>query len=330
MDNPSPDICFSVIMPAFNVADIIHRAIQSLSVQSFPDWELIVCDDCSTDSTYSLLLSLSRENPRIRILQTSVNSGSAYLPRKMAAEAAHGRWIVELDADDSLSENYLQSAYSALKQSQADLLISRMEVVGGASAGRKLPADDVRTIPATGRELVRYTLNGWSIPLWIVCQRDLYLQTLASHHAKPLIFTDEEFSRRVLANASRAVFFSGIYYYHANPSSVTATISPARFSFLETNRDIFLWTRSEFGPQSEEYRKAARQLFDGICRAFILLRQVRDKHIHRICHRLIMEAWKDSSFHDARRLTPGLLKTISLAGPLMLKTAIYGRERKKR
>ncbi|WP_017671789.1 glycosyltransferase family A protein [Blastomonas sp. AAP53] len=87
----------SVIMPAYNGAGLIGETIQSVLAQSFEDFELVIVDDCSTDTTWDVLQGY--RDPRIRCLRAPVNGGPVQA-RNLAFSQARGRYIVGLDQDD--------------------------------------------------------------------------------------------------------------------------------------------------------------------------------------------------------------------------------------
>lgn len=87
----------SVIMPSWNTAKYIGKAIESVLRQTHKDWELLIVDDCSTDNTDEIV-ALYRDT-RIKYLKNSVNLGAA-LSRNKAIAAAKGEWIAFLDSDD--------------------------------------------------------------------------------------------------------------------------------------------------------------------------------------------------------------------------------------
>ena len=86
----------SIIMPAFNSAEHIQEAINSVLVQTYVSWELIVINDGSTDHTASVVEAF--DDPRI-ILESRPNLGVS-VARNRGLELAKGDWVAFLDADD--------------------------------------------------------------------------------------------------------------------------------------------------------------------------------------------------------------------------------------
>lgn len=99
----------SIIIPCYNSQYYIAYTIESVLQQSFPYWELIVVDDCSTDNSASIIQHYAQVDSRIKYLQTSKSSGSPVLPRNIGIEHARGRFIAFLDSDDVWLPNKLKS-----------------------------------------------------------------------------------------------------------------------------------------------------------------------------------------------------------------------------
>jgi len=87
----------SVVVPTYNRAGLLRRAIESVLVQTFTDYELIVVDDGSTDDTEEILRGFS--DRRMRVVRSDVNQGAPQA-RNMGIEAARGEWVAFLDSDD--------------------------------------------------------------------------------------------------------------------------------------------------------------------------------------------------------------------------------------
>ena len=105
----------SIIMPCYNSEDYIHQSIQSVINQTYQDWELIVIDNCSTDTSVALVESLAAIDNRIRIhFCKTPGAGSA---RNLGIKCSIGRFIAFLDADDYWKQEKLET--------QLDLMISK-------------------------------------------------------------------------------------------------------------------------------------------------------------------------------------------------------------
>ncbi|MFW7410996.1 glycosyltransferase family 2 protein [Vagococcus fluvialis] len=89
----------SIIMPAYNAGKFIKEAINSVQKQNYNNWELLVCDDCSTDNTVRIVESIKKLDSRIKLLKLEENSGAA-IARNTSIEKAKGVYIAFLDSDD--------------------------------------------------------------------------------------------------------------------------------------------------------------------------------------------------------------------------------------
>lgn len=90
----------TVIMPLYNAEKYIGIAINSVQSQTYPNWELLVVDDCSTDGSAEIVNRYAANDRRIKYLKTGRPSGSPTTPRNIGIEHAQGRYIAFLDSDD--------------------------------------------------------------------------------------------------------------------------------------------------------------------------------------------------------------------------------------
>lgn len=99
---------FSVIMPTWNRRDVIGKAIDSVIAQSYADWELIVCDDGSTDKTADYLQQrYGDEIASGRLRYLALPHGGVCKARNAGLRAARGTWIAWLDSDNTWHPDYL-------------------------------------------------------------------------------------------------------------------------------------------------------------------------------------------------------------------------------
>ena len=103
----------SIIMPSYNTGRFIKETIESVLAQSYPAWELIIVDDCSTDDTDDVV-SQYLADKRIRYIKNDTNSGAA-VSRNRALREAKGKWIAFLDSDDLWEADKLQKQILFMK-----------------------------------------------------------------------------------------------------------------------------------------------------------------------------------------------------------------------
>ncbi len=92
----------SVITPVYNMEEFIGSAIQSVLDQSYPDFELLLIDDCSTDGSVTVMEAYAAGDRRVKILRTPINSW-AHVAGNVGLDHATGKYIAILDADDILA-----------------------------------------------------------------------------------------------------------------------------------------------------------------------------------------------------------------------------------
>lgn len=103
----------SVIVPAYNAAGHIGEALESVHAQTIGDWEVVVCDDGSSDDTAAIASSFGE---RVRLVRNERNQGLA-TARNVAIAHARGSVLALLDADDVWLPRYLERQLGLLDQS---------------------------------------------------------------------------------------------------------------------------------------------------------------------------------------------------------------------
>lgn len=97
----------SIIMPAYNAEKYIKQAIVSVQKQRYENWELLICDDCSKDSTIDIVNEQIELDSRIKLFVLEKNSGAA-VARNTSIKHATGNFIAFLDSDDTWEKEKLE------------------------------------------------------------------------------------------------------------------------------------------------------------------------------------------------------------------------------
>jgi succinoglycan biosynthesis protein ExoO len=111
----------TVVIPAYNAAAFLSRAIMSAVRQTTPAKEIIIVDDGSSDATYEVAAQLAREHEQISVLKFESNRGPA-AARNAAIMAARGAWIGMLDADDAWKPGRIAALASIGAERGADFV----------------------------------------------------------------------------------------------------------------------------------------------------------------------------------------------------------------
>lgn len=111
---------FSIIIPAYNAERYLGECLSSVSLQSFDNYEVILVDDGSTDSTLSLVENFALKANNATVL-TGENQG-LLLARRRGLLHAKGEYVVFLDADDCLRYDALEVLDNAIKRTDADIV----------------------------------------------------------------------------------------------------------------------------------------------------------------------------------------------------------------
>ncbi|MGY8886133.1 MAG: glycosyltransferase family 2 protein [Flavobacteriales bacterium] len=118
---------FSVVIPLYNKENFIENTIQSLLNQTFSDFEVLVVNDCSTDTSEQLVARF--DDPRINIIQHSVNKGLS-ASRNTGIKSANANYIAFLDADDLWKPSFLEKIDVLINQyPEASLFATKYEVL---------------------------------------------------------------------------------------------------------------------------------------------------------------------------------------------------------
>lgn len=113
----------SIIMAAYNAEKTIEQAIASVLNQTYPNFELLVVNDCSKDGTAELVKGIAATDGRVRLISNVKNSGVSYT-RKHGLEEANGSWIAILDSDDAWAPEKLEKQIELQNRTNADLLFT--------------------------------------------------------------------------------------------------------------------------------------------------------------------------------------------------------------
>jgi glycosyltransferase involved in cell wall biosynthesis len=118
----------SIILPVYNGAKYLEFAIRGVLQQTYQNFELIIVNDCSTDTTLSIAESFQKQDPRIRIVNNKIN---LKLPSSLNAgfDSAKGDLFTWTSDDNIHHPNFLEELLNQLKNHNADLVYSDVNII---------------------------------------------------------------------------------------------------------------------------------------------------------------------------------------------------------
>lgn len=122
----------SIIMGIYNCTDTLPEAIDSILNQTYTNWQLIMCDDCSTDNTYDVAKSYQEKYPdKIIVIKNDINRRLAY-SLNHCLKYADGEYIARMDGDDMSSPERFEKQISFLENNpEYDIVGTAMQRFSG-------------------------------------------------------------------------------------------------------------------------------------------------------------------------------------------------------
>lgn len=112
----------TIIIPVYNAGEYLHRCVQSIQHQTYQNWEAILVNDGSTDSSLDILNAYAARDARFRIINKE--NGGASSARNAGLDALRTDYFCFVDADDSIHPDYLRKMLEAAIEHNCDLVIT--------------------------------------------------------------------------------------------------------------------------------------------------------------------------------------------------------------
>ncbi|WP_100610463.1 glycosyltransferase family 2 protein [Confluentibacter lentus] len=136
----------SIITPMFNSEAYISETINSIINQTYPNWELLLIDDCSTDNTFIIVQKLISKHPNIKLIKNSTNLGAA-ITRNKGIEAAKGAYIAFLDGDDVWKPKKLETQLAFMNSNDCDVCFSSYDLMNEDGTFLNTQVQALKTLP---------------------------------------------------------------------------------------------------------------------------------------------------------------------------------------
>lgn len=211
----------SVIIPCYNCASVIQRCLDSID---YPDAEIIVVDDGSSDDSAKVVGEYARNHASVRLLQKA--NGGVSSARNMGIDAATGKYVMFVDADDFVLPYSIEKAVGIIEQSGADVLKFSYHTVTEGMV-RHFGEEDVRPVST---EIIkgRYeALKRNDVPDYLVWdgiyRRDLITDNHIRFHTDLHLHEDDVFMGELYCHVDAVAITNLRVYCYVESSSQSST-----------------------------------------------------------------------------------------------------------
>lgn len=224
MDKP----LISVIVPVYNVEKYLHRCIDSLLGQTYPNLEIVLVDDGSPDHCGKICDEYAKKNKNIKVLHQKNQGLSA--ARNNGVKISSGEYISFVDSDDFMPMNSISHLYEALKKDQASLAVGNMMFVfeGDMVDELQVNAGELRTACYNTEEALWRMCygKGFGVSSWA----KLYSRNLVVENPYPvgMLYEDLALTYKIVAQCEKVVELKEIvyFYFQRENSIVHCSIQP--------------------------------------------------------------------------------------------------------
>ena len=259
---------FSVIIPVYNCERYLDRSVQSVLEQSFADWELILIDDGSTDSSGKICDDYQQRIPeKIQVIHQE-NLGVLYA-RRAGMQQSHGEYICFLDSDDSWHINTLEILNQYQQEYNPDIIffgyrkvIDLKKIEGPIVLSTEVTSIDKNAMPVVHKKVIEGAISC----LWAETFRRTLIDWSRDYSPYRKVFKGEDLLQNLalIDNANSVLFIPDVLYsYFQYESGLT------KRKIDQTYLDSHLIVQNVLMEYVENWgipRKAGIQLFANVYR----------------------------------------------------------------
>lgn len=232
----------SIIIPVYNVELYIEQCINSIKAQTLYDFEAIIVDDGSQDSSIEICKRLINDDARFTILHKE--NGGLMSAWKYGLSHASSDYIGFVDSDDWIDPDMYNVLYSSIKENNADIVVSGY-IVEGKTSRSSWSRDDLYIFEGDtirSKFIEEYCCSYFfskshpSINRWDkIYRKDILLKNMAFFNEKVSLAEDFNMNIPVILDANKIVLLPNFtpYHYRFNPKSIVNTINSKAFQNIK-------------------------------------------------------------------------------------------------
>lgn len=243
----------SVILPVFNTEKYLTESIESVLIQTYQNWELLIIDDGSTDSSPDIIRWFLNADNRIRSFKQA--NGKQGKARNLGIDNSKGKFVAFIDADDLWFPDFLQQQIQFIQLSRADMVFGKAVT----DNYRKVAVGKEKGLVLKGKDGIKILLRGNLISInTVLIKRECLLHVGKFALSNELQFgEDYDLWLRVLL-AGYSCFENPVYlaFYRSHPEQSTKIVNSKYLQIVkiissisdkdienEKRKALYLWLR---------------------------------------------------------------------------------------
>lgn len=233
----------SIIIPIFNSGKYLCKCLDSILEQSYPDFEVILVDDGSTDSSGNICDDYAKKDSRFTVIH-KVNNGVSSA-RNTGLEMAKGDWVYFVDSDDELYPNALETLFH-FTNNKIDMVMAGYSVIQQDGFVQIASSDEINktlTKDEAVRQMYKPEYYNYLGYLWIkLFRKSLILKHNLMMNEDIYFNEDRLFSIEYMCKLENKVFFTTtpVYKYYLRNDSAMASIGKSFNPKFITDFDAFV------------------------------------------------------------------------------------------
>lgn len=244
----------SVIVPVYQAEKYVDRCIRSIVRQTYPEIEIIIVDDGSTDRSLQICQEWEKKDPRIRTVHQENRGVSA--ARNTGLQEARGTYILMVDSDDYITEDTISILHHISRKYGSEIVICDFqEGEEGNFQFGKPEYEDVRMLSPD--ELMKLSYSDGHQALRVITpwaklyRRDLFTDI---RYPEGKIFEDIYITHRLLWRCTKvAITDAALWYYFVHADSIMhADFSLAKLDYLDALKDRIVFFETQNEPELRE------------------------------------------------------------------------------
>lgn len=255
----------SVIIPVYNCENYLAGNIERVLHQTYPNWELVLIDDGSTDNSLSICHTYTKKDRRIKVIH-SENLGPANA-RNIGIANVTGEYCLFIDSDDYIEIDALETLQEIAKSSQADIIFYPNFTDKLENGNHKVIKNNVLMTFSfnSNQEFIdKYRIlseKGYIHPIWNKLYKKAFIEECKSSFPIGInVSEDYIFNLKLYKNLTNAVLIDKPLYHYVsrNEGSITSSFNSNRFN---SSKEVYLYALETFTNWNHEELSHVKNAF---------------------------------------------------------------------